>query len=361
MNSSDPTMDRVADLLGGGRTVAFKTDLAHATGSVTAGLLLSQFWYWSNSRDVTDREGWFWKTMPEIQEETGLTRTEQENARRRLVQAGVLEEERRGVPARLWFRVDKAGLYRLLSDYLTNKDAGNLHSCLQVSCKLDAAKPANKNAANPHAIRGTEITAEITSQTTTAEAARQTPRTPCTPRRSAAAEETPPEEAKKVAPDSALVTALAEAGLNRADARRLAREQPDECRRQLAFLPYVGEFRSSRGAYLRTAIEQGFAPPPGWQAAQEQEEKAAKAARRRQAQAAKAAAEQAARARRKAAREALQAHQPALFAELVRQAEAQLPPPVRNRPDGPAYRAALEGRLDALVAALETADTPASA
>ena len=41
-------IDAVADLLGGGRSISYKTDLAHMTGSVTAGLLLSQFWYWTN-------------------------------------------------------------------------------------------------------------------------------------------------------------------------------------------------------------------------------------------------------------------------------------------------------------------------
>ncbi|MES2461137.1 MAG: hypothetical protein V4671_11185, partial [Armatimonadota bacterium] len=114
------TMDPVANLLGGDRTIAYKASLAHAVGSSLAGLLLSQFWYWTNhlGAEGEERDGWFFKGRDEIFEETALTRYEQEGARKRLIQLGVLEEERRGVPARLWFRLNKDRLYELLHEYL---------------------------------------------------------------------------------------------------------------------------------------------------------------------------------------------------------------------------------------------------
>ena len=67
---------------------------------------------------------------------------------------------------------------------------------------------------------------------------------------------------------------LIAAGLNRATAERFAQEKPDECRIQLSYLPYVPEFKSSQRAYLRSAIEQGFAAPMALlkQRAQEEEE-----------------------------------------------------------------------------------------
>jgi hypothetical protein len=72
-------------------------------------------------------------------------------------------------------------------------------------------------------------------------------------------------EQRPVPPDqtelSTLVEELAIAGLNRGDAERLAQERAEECRKQLVYLPFVEEFKSSPGAYLRRAIEQGFAPP----------------------------------------------------------------------------------------------------
>jgi hypothetical protein len=112
------------DLLGGGRVVAFRVDLALAVGSTTAGLLLSQFWYWTNQPSVEARDGWFWKTIAEIGDETGLSRPEQETARKRLRQLGLLEEDKRGVPMKLWFRLDKQRLIALLREYVAAKHAG---------------------------------------------------------------------------------------------------------------------------------------------------------------------------------------------------------------------------------------------
>ena len=65
--------------------------------------------------------GWFYKTQKEIRDETGLTREEQETARRRLISAGVLEEDRRGVPAKLYFRVKADALELLLLKKIKEK------------------------------------------------------------------------------------------------------------------------------------------------------------------------------------------------------------------------------------------------
>ena len=71
---------------------------------ITGALLLSQALYWT--RRTTDRHGWFYKTIEEWEEETGLTRSEQSTARKRLVNAGFMEEKLRGVPARMFYRVE---------------------------------------------------------------------------------------------------------------------------------------------------------------------------------------------------------------------------------------------------------------
>lgn len=87
---------------------------------------------------------------------------------------------------------------------------------------------------------------------------------------------------------------LIEAQLNRADAQRFARDVPDVCRRQLAFLPFVGKFKTSQGAYLRRAIEGDFGPPAGY-VAQEEKQAQQQATRSRRAQELFAANEQKAR------------------------------------------------------------------
>lgn len=72
-------------------------------------------------------------------------------------------------------------------------------------------------------------------------------------------------------PDGDLVAELVAADLNRGDAERFACDHPEVCRRQLEFLPFVEKFKTSRGAYLRRAIEGDFGPPQGYLQAQEQE------------------------------------------------------------------------------------------
>ena len=124
MNPLPPTIDRyeqcvqlreVFDLLGRG-CVAFYPRLADLTGSVTAALLLGQCLYWTRTvmRQQPQRDGWFWKTAADWRRETGLSRREQDSARLRLRELGLLEEQRRGMPARRWFRLDLAALRQQL-------------------------------------------------------------------------------------------------------------------------------------------------------------------------------------------------------------------------------------------------------
>jgi hypothetical protein len=101
-----------------------------------------------------------------------------------------------------------------------------------------------------------------------------------------------------------LVAALVAAGLNRSTATAFSRERAEECRQQLAYLPYVTEFKTSKGAYLRRAIEQGFAPPVAYQKQQADE---AERNRKRDETAARNARKAAQEARR--ASEAVQADQ----------------------------------------------------
>ncbi len=70
---------------------------------------------------------------------------------------------------------------------------------------------------------------------------------------------------------TALIADLAQAGLNRSDAEQFARENPDESRLQLEYLPHVPDLRN-RGAYLRRAIENGFGPPAAYVEMKEAEE-----------------------------------------------------------------------------------------
>lgn len=98
------------------RPIAFHRPLVEITGSVTAALMLSQGIYWSNKS--AERDGWFYKTIEEWTEETGMTRAEQETARRKLCAAGVWEERHERLKHRKWYRVKSDQLSRMLESYI---------------------------------------------------------------------------------------------------------------------------------------------------------------------------------------------------------------------------------------------------
>jgi hypothetical protein len=101
---------RLLDLLD--RPIAFQRPFVDLTGSITAALMLSQALYWS--RRTKDPSGWFYKSQAEWHEETGLTRREQELARKRLRQLPFWQEQLRGIPATLHFRLDAQALEDVL-------------------------------------------------------------------------------------------------------------------------------------------------------------------------------------------------------------------------------------------------------
>lgn len=136
------------------RPVAYHRAFAKIGGGATAGLMLSQAWYWSSK---VDEDGWFFKSQEEWEEETGLTRTEQETARRNLRERGLIEEKRAGMPARLYFRVNAETLFRLLAE--------NPQTRLQESRNQERGKPADKIAENGQPFnRVTETTSETTAE-----------------------------------------------------------------------------------------------------------------------------------------------------------------------------------------------------
>ena len=93
--------------------VSFHRCLVPVTGSVTAALMLSQA-IWSSQACKPEADGWFVKSREEWEDETGLSRWEQETARRVLRDGGFLEERRVGMPAKLWFRVCPDQILRAL-------------------------------------------------------------------------------------------------------------------------------------------------------------------------------------------------------------------------------------------------------
>ncbi|HBU29621.1 MAG: hypothetical protein U0932_00985 [Thiobacillus sp.] len=95
--------------------IVFQRAYVGLTGSAVAALFLSYAIY-TTERLPKDAEGWFRKTGDQWKAETGLTRFEQQTARRILRELDVLIERRAGLPAELWFKIRVDRILELLSD-----------------------------------------------------------------------------------------------------------------------------------------------------------------------------------------------------------------------------------------------------
>ena len=149
------------------RPVAYHPILADVGGSANIGLYLSQLLYWSPRAKGPD--GWFYKTETEMQAETRLTRRNQESGRKRLVELGVLEVQRRGVPATLYFKLDIERLAVLIEQCAkrTTSLAENAQLVCTEAHNLSGGKRTTSLAENAQLLKETEITTETTPEITT--------------------------------------------------------------------------------------------------------------------------------------------------------------------------------------------------
>lgn len=122
------------------RPIAFQRSFVRLGIGITGALLLSQIVYWQNRMEGQ----WFYKTQADLEEETGLTRYEQEGARKKLVSCGVLEEAKRGIPAKLYFRVNQERLEELLV-------GENQHAGVRKNKNQGCGNSASSDVENQHA------------------------------------------------------------------------------------------------------------------------------------------------------------------------------------------------------------------
>jgi hypothetical protein len=113
---------RVKDLLPN-RIVGYSPDLARAVGGATIGLFLSQLLFLSDKGHNPD--GWVYKSEAEMGRETGLTKREQQTARRKLLSLGVIAIERRGFKFTYHFKVLWERLYQVIEKSLSGQTAAN--------------------------------------------------------------------------------------------------------------------------------------------------------------------------------------------------------------------------------------------
>jgi len=105
---------KVKDLLPN-RIVGYSPDLARAVGGATIGLFFSQLLYLSDKGHNPD--GWVYKSEAEMGQETGLTKREQQTARRKLLSLGIIAIERRGFKFTYHFKIIWERLYQVIEKF----------------------------------------------------------------------------------------------------------------------------------------------------------------------------------------------------------------------------------------------------
>lgn len=94
--------------------IVFQRAYVGLTGSAVAALFLSYAVY-TTERLSAEAEGWFKKSGDEWKTETGLTRFEQQTARRILRELDILIERKYGLPAELYYKIRIDRILELLS------------------------------------------------------------------------------------------------------------------------------------------------------------------------------------------------------------------------------------------------------
>jgi hypothetical protein len=103
---------KVKDMLPN-RVVGYSPDLARIAGGATTGLFLSQLLFLSDKGANPD--GWVYKSAQEMGRETGLTKREQQTARRKLLALGVIAIMRGGWKNTYHFKVLWQRLYQVIA------------------------------------------------------------------------------------------------------------------------------------------------------------------------------------------------------------------------------------------------------
>ncbi|MWQ83617.1 DNA replication protein [Glaesserella parasuis] len=133
-----------------GQPIAYYPQLAKPLGGVTAAILFGQLFFW---QDKTSNPLGVYKTQAELEQETGLSRREQETARKKLVELGILVETHKRLEHRIYFKLDLVKFDALMDDIREEAkpplpNATNEHSPMAESDIREEAKPPFVNTEN---------------------------------------------------------------------------------------------------------------------------------------------------------------------------------------------------------------------
>lgn len=115
--------DAIVDMLRSDGSITVNKRLIRELGTLEALLyseLLSRYRYFADQDRLTT-DGYFYNTIEDLQEGTGMTRRQQDAIIKNLVEAGVLDVSVRGIPAKRHFRISSKHTKRLMELFLNDK------------------------------------------------------------------------------------------------------------------------------------------------------------------------------------------------------------------------------------------------
>ena len=147
----------IIELLGE-KPIAFNPMLAQIAKSALAGLFLSQLLYWWKKGSDPD---WVYKTIKEVQQETFMTRSEQDRAIKIWKNLGVIKVELRNIPRRRYFHIHKDRFIFLLEN-TSGKQLSQRANQYAESCKQESKQQQTNYTESTQEKRNVE---EIKSKT----------------------------------------------------------------------------------------------------------------------------------------------------------------------------------------------------
>lgn len=79
------------------------------------------------SDGLANEDGWFYKTAPSLEEETGLSNHKQSKIIEELTKLGILEQENKGMPMKRYFRIN----FQKIEELVFKKDLKNLKTSIK--------------------------------------------------------------------------------------------------------------------------------------------------------------------------------------------------------------------------------------
>lgn len=112
---------------------------------IEAGFLLTTLIEASDG--LANDDGWFYKTAPSLEEETGLSNHKQSKIIDELTKLGILEQENKGMPMKRYFRIN----FQKIEELVFKKDSKNLKSSIEENEKQGFKNFESKDLKNSNA------------------------------------------------------------------------------------------------------------------------------------------------------------------------------------------------------------------